>query len=132
MPYEFLAALPVDKVKLISPVTLAFVGDAVYSLYVRGREVSRGCGQKLISLQKNTCEAVCAKGQSDLLFRIEDKFTEEEEEIFHRGRNAKKSTKSKSATVADYNRSTGFEAVLGFLYLTGRFGRISELLGEDN
>ena len=55
-------------------------------------------------------------------------FTAEEEEIFRRGRNAKKGTRSKSATVAEYNRSTGFEAVLGFLYITGQIGRIDELL----
>lgn len=131
MTYEFLATISADKARQISPVTLAFVGDAVYSLYVRGREVVAGSGQKLSELQKHTCDAVCAKGQSELLCRIEKKFTEEEEDIFHRGRNAKKTTKSKSASVVDYNRSTGLEAVLGFLYLTGRFSRISELLEEE-
>ena len=60
---------------------------------------------------------------------------EEEEEIFLRGRNAKKGTRSKSATVAEYNRSTGFEAVLGFLYVTGQIERINQLLSlaeEEN
>ena len=56
--------------------------------------------------------------------------TEEESEIFRRGRNAKKATKSKSASVAEYARSTGFEAVLGFLYLTGKEVRIQELLSQ--
>ena len=116
-----------ERARQISPVTLAFVGDAVYSLYVREREVLR-CDGKLADLQKRTSAAVSAKGQSDLLIKVEELFTPEEEEIFHRGRNAKKSTKSKSASVADYNRSTGFEAVLGYLYLTGQYGRIAQLI----
>ncbi|MDE6373849.1 MAG: Mini-ribonuclease 3 [Clostridia bacterium] len=119
-----------DKARQISPVTLAFVGDAVYSLYVRKREVVGLPEAKLIDLQKRTADAVSAKGQSKLLLKAEEKFTGEEEEIYHRGRNAKKSTKSKNASVVDYNRSTGFEAVLGFLYLTGQYDRITQLI-ED-
>ncbi len=119
-----------EKARQISPVTLAFVGDAVYSLYIREREVLHG-DDKLSELQKRTSAAVSAKGQSDLLFTVEKKFTPEEEEIFHRGRNAKKSTKSKNASVIDYNRSTGFEAVLGFLYLSGQYDRISELIEDE-
>ncbi|MGN0812996.1 MAG: Mini-ribonuclease 3 [Candidatus Coproplasma sp.] len=128
---EFFSAMSAEKVKQLSPVTLAFVGDAVYSLYVREGEVlSRDA--KLIELQKRTSKKVSAVGQSELLKRIEKLFTEEEEEIYHRGRNAKKTTRSKSASVTDYNRSTGFEAVLGFLYLCGRCDRITQLLGGDS
>ncbi|MDE7379635.1 MAG: Mini-ribonuclease 3 [Clostridia bacterium] len=120
-----------ERAKQISPVTLAFVGDAVYSLYIREKQVLLADG-KLADLQKRTSDAVSAKGQSQLLFRIESLFTEEEAEIFHRGRNAKKATKSKNASVVDYNRSTGFEAVLGYLYLSGQYERISQLIEEDN
>lgn len=127
--FDLFTKISPESARQLSPVTLAFVGDAVYTLYVREREVLR-CDGKLNDLQKHTCAAVSAKGQSELLKRIEAKFTPEEEDIFHRGRNAKKSTKSKSASVVDYNRSTGFEAVLGFLYLTGQYGRISQLI-ED-
>ena len=120
-----------DKARQLSPVTLAFVGDAVYSLYVRSREVSLS-DRKASELQKRTCEVVSAKGQSALLERVESKFTPEEEAVYHRGRNAKKATKSKNANVVDYNRSTGFEAVLGYLYLTGQYERISEIIeGEQ-
>ena len=120
-----------DKARQLSPVTLAFVGDAVYSLYVRSREVSLS-DRKPAELQKRTCEVVSAKGQSELLERVESKFTTEEQAIYHRGRNAKKATKSKNANVVDYNRSTGFEAVLGYLYLTGQYERISEIIeGEQ-
>lgn len=66
-----------------------------------------------------------------LLKNIEAKFTDTEREIFLRGRNAKKPTKSKNATVAEYNLSTGFEAVVGYLYLTGAYARLDDLLSEE-
>lgn len=128
---EFFNAISAEKAKQISPVTLAFVGDAVYSLFVREGEVLSHDG-KLMELQRRTSKKVSAIGQSELLKKLEGLFTEEEEEIYHRGRNAKKTTRSKSASVIDYNRSTGFEAVLGFLYLCGRSDRIKRLLGGDD
>lgn len=129
--YNWFAKLSEDKARMLSPTTLAFVGDAVYSLYVREREVLRG-DSKLSDLQKRTSACVSAIGQSELLKSVEEKFTPAEEDIYHRGRNAKKSTKSKNASVADYNRSTGFEAVLGYLYLSGQSERIKQLLDEDD
>lgn len=111
----------------LSPVTLAFVGDAVYSLYVR-EKVVLSSDKKPAELQKITSKEVSAHGQSELLSKIESSFTEDETAVFHRGRNAKKATKSKNASVAEYNRSTGFEAVLGYLYLSGQYDRISQLL----
>ena len=107
------------------------MGDAVYSLYVREKLVLN-CDSKAATLQKLTSAEVSAHGQSELLERILPLFTEEETDIFKRGRNAKKSTKSKNASVAEYNRSTGFEAVLGYLYLTGQYNRIDELLGNGS
>lgn len=129
--FEFFTTVSADAARNISPVTLAFVGDAVYSLYVRERlalSTHFGTGR----LQKLTSAEVSAHGQSGLLEKLLPLFTEEETEIYLRGRNAKKATKSKNASVAEYNRSTGLEAVLGFLYLTGRYKRIEELLDEGN
>ncbi len=116
-----------QQAKNLSPVTLAFVGDAVYSLYVRERLVL-STGFSTGTLQKLTSSEVSAHGQSELLAKLQPLFTEEEDDIFRRGRNAKKATRSKNASVAEYNRSTGFEAVLGYLYLTGQYQRISELI----
>lgn len=116
-----------EKAKNLSPVTLAFVGDAVFSLYVREKEVLLS-DKRLADLQKVTSEQVSAKGQSALLEVAEGRFTPEEEAIYRRGRNARKTTKSKHASVAEYNRSTGFEAVLGYLYLTGKYQRIHEII----
>lgn len=127
---DFFNVMTTEKAKQLSPVTLAFVGDAVYSLYVRSLLVKDG-DMKLVHLQQLSTQKVSAHGQNSLLHEIEGKFTEEESDLFRRGRNAKKATKSKNASVAEYNVSTGFEAVLGFLYLTGRYDRIYELLGDN-
>lgn len=128
--FELFPKISAAKARQISPVTLAFVGDAVYSLFVRERAVLTS-DRKPADLQKITSERVSAHGQSGLLERIEKSFTEEENDVYHRGRNAKKQTKSKNASVAEYNRSTGFEAVIGYLYLTGQYERISELIGDE-
>jgi len=115
----------------LNPVALAFVGDTVYSLYVRERLALSGCG-KVAQLQKVAAQVVSAKGQSAFLEKVLPLFTEEEGEIFRRGKNAKKATKSKSASSLEYNRSTGLEAVLGYLYLTGNEARIRELLAVSD
>lgn len=110
----------------INPVTLAFIGDAVYSLYVRER-LTLELGGKTADLQRASVKAVSAKGQSAFLDKVLPAFTQEEEDIFRRGKNAKKGTKSKSATSLEYNRSTGFEAVIGYLYLIGATERMKQL-----
>lgn len=125
--FNLFSTISEQKAKNLSPVTLAFVGDAVYSLYIREKLVL-STDFNTGELQKRTSSSVSAHGQSELLEKIQPKFTEEENDIFKRGRNAKKSTRSKNASVLEYNRSTGFEAVLGYLYLTGQYQRIAELL----
>lgn len=115
------------EAKQINPIVLAFLGDAVYSLWVRERLVCSGAG-KASEFQRAASKIVSARGQSAFLESVLPLLTEEETEIFKRGRNAKKPTKSRNATAAEYNRSTGFEAVLGFLHLTAQTARIDELL----
>ena len=119
------------EVRQLNPVVLAFVGDAVYSLYVRERLVESGAG-KASEFQRAAGKIVSAQGQSVFLDLVEPLFSEEEAEIFRRGKNAKKATKSKSASSLEYNRSTGFEAVLGYLYLLDEEDRIKELLSVAN
>ena len=125
--FEFFEPMPVNRADNLSPVTLAFVGDAVYSLYVRQRHVLAADHSPAV-LQKLTSADVSAHGQNDLLRRIEGRFTEEESAIFKRGRNAKKPSHSKNADLAEYNNSTGLEAVIGWLYLTGQNERLVSLL----
>ena len=120
--------IPVEKerAKQMNPVVLAFVGDAVYTLYVR-QDLALSSGYKTGELNKRASEVVSAHGQSERLEKVLPLLTEEESDIYRRGRNAKKLTKSKNATTAEYTRSTGFEAVVGYLYLTGQTERIEEL-----
>ena len=127
----FQTPMSTTQVKQLSPVTLAFLGDAVYALWVRERLVRFGAG-KLSELNRTAASVLSARGQSAFLERVLPLLTAEEEEIFRRGRNAKKPTKSKHATAAEYNRSTGFEAVLGYLYLTGNEERLYFLLAQTD
>jgi ribonuclease-3 family protein len=110
----------------LNPVALAFIGDTVYSLYVRERLALSGCG-RVSQLQKAAAQIVSAKGQSAFMDKLLPALTEEETDVFRRGKNAKKATKSKSASSLEYSRSTGFEAVIGYLYLLGRTERLQEL-----
>ena len=119
-----------EQAKQMNPVVLAFVGDAVYTLRVRER-LARSSGYKTGELNRLASEVVSAHGQSETLARVLPLLTEEEADIFRRGRNAKKATKSKNATAQEYARSTGLEAVIGFLYLTGRLARIEELFFKE-
>lgn len=123
--------VPRERAKQINPIVLAFVGDAVYTLCVRTR-LALSSGEKTGALNRRASERVSAHGQSEALPRILPMLTEEEAEIYRRGRNAKKPTKSKNATVAEYVRSTGFEALLGYLYLTGQTERIRQLFFSED
>ena len=127
--FEFFEPMPLNKAENLSPVTLAFVGDAVYSLFVRHKLVL-AADYTAGTLQKLSSAEVSAHGQNQRLRSIESRFTEEEAAIFKRGRNAKKPSHSKNADLAEYNNSTGFEAVLGWLYITGQNQRLLQLL-ED-
>ena len=128
MNYGLFSKISKEEAKIISPVTLAFVGDAVYSLFVRQNLVLESDSSAAV-LQKTASEKVSAQGQNKLLEKILPLLTPEEEAVFKRGRNAKKTTRSKHATVLEYNNSTGIEAVIGYLYLSGEYDRIAELLG---
>ncbi len=120
------APLEARQAKQMNPIVLAFVGDAVYTLMTRTR-LAVGSGCKTGELNRRASEVVSAHGQSEKLESVLPLLNEEEKEIFRRGRNAKKATKSKNATVTEYVRSTGLEAVVGYLYLTGQSERIDEL-----
>lgn len=122
-----------DRIKArgLNPVVLAFVGDAVYSLFVR-EKLAFNSDKKTGELNKLAVSEVKATAQAAFYTRVKDLLTEEEDGVFRRARNAKKPTKAKSATVAEYNVSTGLEAVLGFLYIVGDFDRLNFILNEGN
>ncbi len=124
-----------DKVKAnnLNSIVLAFVGDAVYSLFVR-EKLTFSTDLKTGELNKMATAEVNATAQAKFVQELMPLFTEEELAIFKRARNAKKPTKAKHASVAEYNSATGLEAVLGYLYIIGDFDRLNFLLnkGIDN
>lgn len=120
-----------EKANNLNPIVLAFVGDAVYSLFVRER-LTFYSDCKTGELNKMAVKEVKATAQAQFFKQIEQLLTDEEMNIFRRGRNAKKTTRSKSASISEYNISTGFEAVLGYLYLIGEKDRLNFLLNKGN
>ena len=110
-----------------SPLTLAFIGDAVFDLVVRTLVVEHGNTQ-VNKLHRQKSAIVKAEAQKDLDFAIKDILTEEEEAVFKRGRNAKSYTTAKNASVSDYRIATGVEALVGYLYMSERYDRVLELL----
>lgn len=112
-----------------SPLVLAYMGDAVYELYIRSMLVSKANTQ-VNKLHKEATKYVRAKAQSELVEKIMDKLSEEELAIYKRGRNAHSYTSAKNADIVDYRRATGFEALIGYLYIRGEKERIFELLND--
>ena len=115
------------EVKALSSISLAFVGDAVYSLHVR-QKLLENKDEKAGALNKKSASIVCATAQSKLADKWLNVLTEEELYVFKRARKAKKGTRAKNATVQEYNKSTGFECLVGYLYLTGQTDRLNYLL----
>ncbi len=129
--FRLLDKMDKTRAENISPVVLAFIGDAVYSLFVREKLVFSS-DYKTGELNKLATKEVNAAAQASFVKEIMPLLTEEEVAVYKRARNAKKATKSKSASVAEYNMSTGFEAVLGYLYILGEYDRINNLLNKGN
>lgn len=112
--------------KELSPLVLAYIGDAVYELLARTRVVSLG-NAPVNKMNIKARQIVNAKAQSDVFFVIQGKLTEEELAVFKRGRNATSYTHPKNMNLTDYRHATGLEAVFGYLYLSGKHDRITEL-----
>jgi ribonuclease-3 family protein len=116
-----------SDVKMLNPLVLAYVGDSVYDTFVRTLLVSGGHGQ-VAKLHKMSIEFVKAKAQAGILGEINELLTPEEQDIVRRGRNTKSATIPKNADILDYRYATGFEALIGFLYLTGQIDRLMEIV----
>jgi hypothetical protein len=120
------------EAKEFSPLVLAYIGDAVYELIVRSILVSMG-NRPVNKLNKDATSLVKAGAQSEIVKLISDNLSEEEYTVFKRGRNSSPHTMAKNASMTDYKYATGFEALIGFLYLDNRCDRALELvkLGVD-
>ena len=116
-----------EEVKMMSPLTWAYIGDCVYELYVREELINR-TNLKPHKLHIDAINYVKAKRQAEILQDIMPKLTEEEQDIVRRGRNAENHHLPKNASVQEYMYSTAFEGLIGFLYLTKQYKRLEEIL----
>lgn len=114
-------------IMMLSPLVWAFIGDAVYELYVR--TYVTGCSKKTSeNLHKTSIEYVRAEAQSSVLEEILPILTDEEQNIVRRGRNTKTAHLPKNASMIDYRRATALEALVGYLYLLKRYDRLDEIM----
>ena len=127
------AGMSIEKQDICSysPLTLAYIGDAVYELIIRSMIVTEG-NAPVNKMHKRSSNLVKAETQAGFIKYMLDNelFNEEELRIYKRGRNAQSYTKAKNASVTDYRMATGFEALMGYLYLSGQSERMMELVGK--
>ena len=114
-------------VKTYSPLTLAYMGDGVFDLIIRSVVVGKG-NTKASQLHQRTSQIVKAHSQAVLIETLVPYLTEEEMDVYRRGRNAKSPTMAKNASMSDYRKATGLEALIGYLYVTDQFERAVELV----
>lgn len=119
--------LPEVDVRTCSPLVLAYIGDSIYDLLIRTILISRGKRQAN-ELHKKASGYVRASAQAAMILAIREDLTEEEHQAYKRGRNAKAFSMAKHATMSEYRHATGFEALLGYLYLKDRMPRLIDLV----
>ena len=127
---ELTTPLTEPQARMYSPLTLAFLGDAVYSLLVRNMltvESNKPTGK----LHKDSIKYVNAAFQAQMIRELIDELTENELAVFKRGRNAHSAHSPKNQSDADYRYATGFESLYGYLYLCGNTQRIKELFEKS-
>ena len=110
-------------IRTYSPLTLAYIGDGIFDIVIRSVVVAKG-NSRANDLHKRTSKIVKAHTQGLMIEALEGELTEEEADIYRRGRNAKSGTMAKNASMSDYRKATGFEALMGYLYLKDDFERI--------
>lgn len=110
-----------------SPLTLAYIGDCVYELIIRTNLVYMG-NAPVNTLNKKASDYAKAGTQAKIIEAVMEDLTEEEQAAYKRGRNAHSFSKAKNATAGDYRKATGFESLIGYLYLQKRFDRITEIV----
>ncbi len=110
-----------------SPLTLAYIGDSIYDLIIKSLVVNQG-NRQVNKLHKETSMYVQASAQSLMMRTMQEQLTEEEHAVYKRGRNAKSVSPAKNQSITDYRRATGFEALLGYLYLKKEWKRMLDLV----
>lgn len=116
------------KASQYSPLVLAYIGDSVYEVYTRTRVIKEHSDMPAYKLHRLTVQYVKAHAQSDSMLELEKILTEKELAVYKRGRNAKSATVPKNADLTDYRRATGFEALVGYLYLEKETDRLDKIM----
>ena len=111
----------------LSPLVLAYIGDSIYDLVIKTWVIEQG-NMQVNKLNRFASNIVKAQSQSEMIGIIEPLLSPAEEAVYKRGRNAKSYTSAKNASISDYRRATGFEALMGYLYLSGQYERMMELV----
>ena len=111
----------------VSPSVLAYIGDGVYDLYARCW-VAEHCSNKSGAMHKNTIKYVCAEAQAEAVRHLMDELTETEENYFRRGKNSNPGSMAKNASPADYMYATGFETLIGYLFLDNQEARMDYII----
>ncbi|TCK98828.1 ribonuclease-3 family protein [Natranaerovirga hydrolytica] len=114
-------------IKTYSPLVLAYIGDVVFELIIRTKIVSKG-NAPVNKLHNESSSIVKASTQAQMMKQIQDIITEEEEKVYKRGRNAKSGSSPKNSSIVDYRVATGFEALIGHLYLAKEYKRIIDII----
>ena len=114
-------------IKTYSPLALAYLGDCVFDLVVKSLILNQG-NKQVQKLHKETSQIVQASSQSKMMRAIQEVLTEEEHQVYKRGRNSRTVTPAKNQSITDYRRATGFEALIGYLYLKKEYQRMLELI----
>ena len=110
-----------------SPLTLAYIGDSIYDLIIKSLVINEGNNQ-VQKLHRMTSSLVQASAQSRMMRTIQEHLTEDEHAVYKRGRNAKSISPAKNQSITDYRRATGFEALMGYLYLKKEWKRMLDLV----
>lgn len=119
-----------SEIITISPLVLAYLGDTVYESYVREYLIRKNINKKVNDLHKSAIKYVNAKAQATIVHEIEHELTEDEMRIYKRGRNQKSHTSPKNADIIDYKHATGFEALIGYLYLNEETSRLKYIISK--
>lgn len=120
-----------DEARNLNPLQLALIGDGVYEIFVRSYILSENIDLSAHKIHVKAIGYVKAKSQSTIIHNLENDLTEEELYIFKRGRNTKSATVPKNADVRDYRAATGFESLVGYLYLIGDKARLDYILSKS-
>ena len=120
-----------DEARMLNPLQLALIGDGVFEIFIRSYILTQNTALSANKIHVKAIRYVKAKSQSDIMHEIEKVLNEEEEAVYKRGRNAKSPTVPKNADVRDYRMATGFEALIGYLYLIGHKERLEFIFNKS-